>query len=98
MNKPDVFVPGTLEEYCWMHTPGGWDCPTCFAQYYAQDHLTRFFAGLSQVIKAVLDAWELSPEQLTAVEIIPGIHAGEWAVHVEPEMPYFALVSYRDGE
>ena len=54
---------------------------------------------IANIIQAVLDAWEILPEQLTAVEIIPVIHApGEWAVHVEPEMPYWALVSYRSGE
>ncbi len=27
--KSELWLAGINDEYCWMHTPGGWDCVRC---------------------------------------------------------------------
>ncbi len=55
--KSELWLAGINDEYCWMHTPGGWDCIQCRLEVT----LSEFFAAVGEWAEAChsIDASEL---------------------------------------
>ncbi len=46
--KSELWLAGINDEYCWMHTPGGWDCIQCRLEVT----LPEFFAAVGKWAEA----------------------------------------------
>lgn len=46
VTRRDVPAPVILDEYCWMHTPGGWKCGICYRELKREESTVAFFAAL----------------------------------------------------
>jgi hypothetical protein len=56
------------DEYCWMHTPGGWTCPTCSVA----QNISNAIDALSKIVDAAMERlFDLGfePESVSEMEI-----------------------------
>ena len=52
---------------------------------------------IAAILQAFFEQLEIDPATIREVEIAPGLF-DQWWIHVQPEQPWFASVSYHAGQ